>query len=111
MTSTTVQDAQSQLNGLVSFCAKNRPIVDTVKTKCMAFGKLEHVKLCFNGHALDQVMEYKYFGNIVRIVSKPINDICANNCVTKPVAVFFQSLRSLRTPNYPYLYLIVSSEQ
>ena len=79
MTSTTAQDAQSQLNGLASFCAKNRSIVNTVKTKYMVFGKLEHVKLFFNSHALDQVTEYKYLGNIVRAVSKPISDIFANN--------------------------------
>ena len=79
MTSTTAQDAQSQLNGLASFCAKNRSIVNTVKTKYMVFGKLEHVKLFFNSHALDQVTEYEYLGNIVRAVSKPISDIFANN--------------------------------
>ena len=77
MTSTAAQDAQSQLNGLASF--KNRSIVDTVKNKYMVFGKLEHVKLFFNSHALDQVTEYKYLGNIVRAVSKPISDIFANN--------------------------------
>ena len=79
MTSTTAQDAQSQLNGLASFWAKNRSIVNTVKTKYMVFGKLKHIKLFFNSHALDQVTEYKYLGNIVRAVSKSISDIFANN--------------------------------
>ena len=45
----------------------------------MVFGKLEHVKLFFNSHALYQVTEYKYLGNIARSVSKPISDIFANN--------------------------------
>ena len=31
----------------------------------MVFGKLEKVHLHFNGHPLEQITEYEYFGNIV----------------------------------------------
>ena len=76
---TNVPHAQIQLNGLANFCSKNRALVNTIKTKFMAFGNLEDIKLYFNGNELERVNQYKYLGNVVRSVDRPISDIFLDN--------------------------------
>ena len=79
LTSTTTADAQNQLNGLPQYCSKHKSIINFVKTKFMVYGKLENVRLYFNGNALEQVTEYKYLGNIVKSVDRTTNDIFIEN--------------------------------
>ena len=67
------------LNGLSKYCFKHRSIMNSVKTKFMVYGRLDNVYLYFNGHALEQVTEYKYLGNIVRSVDRTTNDVFAEN--------------------------------
>ena len=67
------------LNGLSKYCSKRKSIVNSVKTKFMVYGKLENVRLYFNGNALEQVTEYKYLGNIVKSVDRATSDIFAEN--------------------------------
>ena len=57
------------------YCSKHKWIVNSVKTKFMVYGKLENVRIYFNGNALEQVPEYKYLGNIVKSVDRPTSDI------------------------------------
>ena len=45
----------------------------------MAFGKLVNIKLLFNGQELERVNEYKYVGNLVRSVNRPLSDIFSKN--------------------------------
>ena len=56
---------QKQLDGLQTFCAENVMIVNELKTKVMAFGKCDVIKVHFNGKIIEQVINYKYLGNIV----------------------------------------------
>ena len=79
LTSTSIRDAQSQLDGLSKFCSKNKSIVNAIKSKCMIFGQMESAELYFNGDALERVNEYKYVGNIVRSVTRAHCDVFAAN--------------------------------
>ena len=97
LTSTTTADAQNQLNGLSKYCSKHKSIVNSVKTKFMVYGKLENVRLYFNGNALEQVTEYEYLGNIVtsRSIGRPViySQRITNTSVIKPVEVSSQFLK------------------
>ena len=62
---------QKQLDGLRTFCAGNVMIVNELKTKFMAFGKCDVIKVHFNG----KIINYKYLGNIVTSVSTAQGDI------------------------------------
>ena len=56
---------QRHLVGLLKFCKKNLAIVNEIKTKCMAFGKIKKVTVKFNGKIIEQVDRYKCLGNII----------------------------------------------
>ena len=70
---------QKQLDGLQIFCAKNFMIVNELKTKVMAFGKCDVIKVHFNGKIIEQVTKYKYLGNIITSVSTAQGDIFRDN--------------------------------
>ena len=62
--SDSVEGLQTQLNGLLEFCANNHMLVNYVKTKCMAFGNSGKFQLTFNSKPIERVNKYKYLGNI-----------------------------------------------
>ena len=43
LTSTSIRDAQSQLDGLSKSCSKNKSIVYAIKSKFMTFGQMEYI--------------------------------------------------------------------
>ena len=55
---------QHQINGLFRFCSQNLLLVNTVKTKCMVICHNKPLELYLNGQKIEQVMQYKYLGNI-----------------------------------------------
>ena len=73
--SDSLQGLQRQLDGLYSFCSKNRRVVNELKTKLMVFGNGEKGDLYFNNKVLKWVDCYKYLGNIVNPVSRVDGDI------------------------------------
>ena len=44
--------------------------MNEVKTKCMAFGKIKKIELYFNGNLIEQVVKYKYLGNVVNSIAR-----------------------------------------
>ena len=77
--SDTPTGLQKQLNGLLKFCSNNKIIVNELKTKSMSFGTDENLNVFFNGKPIEQVNQYKYFGVIVRSISKVGQDMYSNN--------------------------------
>ena len=81
----------------------------------MVYGRLDNVCLYFNGHALEQVTEYRYLGNIVRSVERTTNDVFAKNyeyLCNKAVEAYSQFLRIQKSSGpchrkSEYTYLIV----
>ena len=73
------KNSQMQLNDLKSFCTPNHMIVNSIKTKCMVFGKIEDVNLYFNDQPIDVVDAYKYLGNLVNEISRIGSDIFRDN--------------------------------
>ena len=80
----------------------------------MVYGRLDNVCLYFNVHALEQVTEYKYLGNIVKSVERTTNDVFADNYeyLCKAVEASSQFLRRQKTlgpchQKSGYTYLIV----
>ena len=66
---------QHQINGLFRFCSQNLLLVNTVKTKCMVIGHSKPLELYLNGQKIEQVMQYKYLGNIIKSVNNSNADI------------------------------------
>ena len=56
---------QKQLNGLFTFCEKNLMIVNELKTKVIAFGCKNNIRVLFNGQQIETTSQYKYLGNII----------------------------------------------
>ena len=77
--SDTASGLQKQLNGLYTFCANNRMIVNETKSKVMCFGTQSQFNISFNDKDIEQVGRYKYLGNIIRRIDKPTQDIFADN--------------------------------
>ena len=66
---------QHQINGLFRFFSQNLLLVNTVKTKCMVIGHNKPLELYLNGQKIEQVMQYKYLGNIIKSVNNSNADI------------------------------------
>ena len=66
---------QHQINGLFRFCSQNLLLVNTVKTKCMVIGHNKPLELYLNGEKIEQVMQYKYLGNIIKSINNSNADI------------------------------------
>ena len=77
--SDTEKGIQKQLDGLKKFCENNRMIVNETKTKVMTFGKKNNCNVYFNDKQIEQVVEYKYLGNIVKSVRTDKQDIFSPN--------------------------------
>ena len=75
----TASGLQKQLNSLYKFCSNNRMIVNETKSKVMCFGKQSQFNVSFNDTNIEQVGRYKYLGNIIRRLDKPIKDIFADS--------------------------------
>ena len=70
----TVQ-MQVQLNNLSKYCSKNLLSVNEIKTKCMVIGHHEKLNLKFNGKGIEEVENYKYLGNILRLMGRVTEDV------------------------------------
>ena len=79
MAATITSDSQKQLDGLSTFCSKNRSIVHEIKTKVMVIGNYIELNLHFNNQPLGQVVEYKYVGNFISSINRPLGDIFNKN--------------------------------
>ena len=77
--STSVQDAQKQLDGVAKFSSKNKAIANTIKTKFTVFGNIKNVKLFFNGKPIEEVPSYKYLGNLFASTKTSKGDIFSEN--------------------------------
>ena len=75
----TCNGLQRQLDGLQEFCSKNLTAVNEIKTKCMAFGKIETVQVNFNGKAIEQVYQYQFLGIILKSAKRLNQSIFAEN--------------------------------
>ena len=76
--SDTPEGLQHQLNGLFKICSKNLLVVNAVKTKCMTIGDSTPLDLHFNGNKIEQVIQYKYLGNILKSINNCNADMFAN---------------------------------
>ena len=77
---------QIQLNGLKPFCSNNHMIANDIKTKVIIFGNPKTSKLQFNLVEIDEVVDYKYLGNIISSIRLPKQNSLkkrARFCVTK----------------------------
>ena len=90
--SDSVAGLQKQLNGVMKFCSNNRMIVNESKTKVMQFGKKGNFEVYFNGTRINEVLEYKYLGVIVRSIRQVNQDVFHCNyqylCVQSRKAIF-----------------------
>ena len=77
--SDSLEGIKKQLDGLFAFCAKNRMIVNELKTKIMVFGNGPKGDVSFNGKLLKWVNEYKYLGNIINSTKQVNGDIFKEN--------------------------------
>ena len=68
--SDTEKGLQNLLNGLHKFCSNNQMIVNETKTKVMCFGKTVKPELYFNNNEIQHVEQYKYLGNIIRLLDR-----------------------------------------
>ena len=68
--SDTCAGLQKQLNGLQIFCSKILTAVNEIKTKCMSFGKIETVSVTFNHKNIEQVVQCKFLGNVIKSVRR-----------------------------------------
>ena len=75
----TENDLQRLLDCLFRFCSSNQMIVNETKTKCMVFRSAEEPNLFFNGLRIEVVNQYKYLGTMISPISRPAQDIFANN--------------------------------
>ena len=78
--SDTFHGLQMQLNGLKQFCSNNHMIVNEIKTKVMIFGNPKKSKLLFNSAEIDEVIDYKYLGNIISSIRLPRQDPLKKTC-------------------------------
>ena len=74
----TCNGLQRQFDGQQEFCSKNLT-VNEIKTKCMAFGKIETVHETFKGKVTEQVYQYKFLGNILKSAKRLYQSIFAEN--------------------------------
>ena len=96
LTSTTTADAQNQLNGLSKYCSKHKSIVNSVKTKFMVYGKLENVRLYFNGKYWNRSQSINILVTLwSRSIGWPViySQRITNTSVIKPVEVSSQFLK------------------
>jgi len=73
------QGIQKQLDGLLRYCSNNLMIVNEIKTKVLAFGTRDKIKVYFQGKPIEQVQSYKYLGNILTSVYSATGDIFSKN--------------------------------
>ena len=57
---------------------KNLLVVNAVKTKCMTIGDSTPLYLHFNGNKIEQAIQYKYLGNILKSINNCKADMFAN---------------------------------
>ena len=99
----TCKGLQRQLDGLQEFCSKSLTAVDEIKTKCMAFGKIEKVQINFNGKAIEQVYQYKFLDNILKSVKRLSQSRFAENHLylasqaKKAVGAMYSRIRDVGT--------------
>ena len=99
----TCNGLQRQLDGLQEFCSKNLTAVNEIKTKCMAFGKIETVQVKFNSKPIEQVYQYKFLGNILKSVKRLNQSIFAENHLylanqaKKAVGAMYSRIRDVGT--------------
>ena len=83
------------------FCSDNMMIVDEVKTKVMVYGPANrNVVFKFNGKTLDIVDQYKYLGNITKIIKTWNGDMFGANyqyLCNKARQAFFALFKRLKT--------------
>ena len=110
LTADTCNGLQRQLDGLQEFCSKNLTAVSEIKTKCMAFGKIETVQVNVNGKAIEQVYQYKFLGNILKSVKRLNQSIFAENHLylanqaKKAVGAMYSGIRDVGTL-HPHIIL------
>ena len=75
--SDTEKGIQKQLDDLKKLCENNRMIVN--ETKTMTFGKKNNCNVYFDDKQIEQVVEYKYLGNIVKSVRTDKQDVFSPN--------------------------------
>ena len=66
---------QRQPDDLAKFCARNRMIVNNLKTKAMKFGRKLQFTFSFHGQKIDIVNNYKYLGNILSSTGRSGSDL------------------------------------
>ena len=108
--SNSVEGMQRLLDCLFEFCVKNHMVVNEVKTKCMVFGTKEIPTLTFNGVRIELVNSYKYLGNMISPIQRPLADIFSLNhdylCNQARKAVFSMRLRTQNaSPTSPKLQI------
>ena len=54
-------------------------IVNAIKTKVMVFGEVVEMNVFFNNVKIDQVMNYKYTGNMIKTIYDVRGDIFRDN--------------------------------
>ena len=77
--SNSVEGLQRQLDGLFTFCSDNHTVVNEIKTNCMAYGNVKPFKVFFNGNVIEQVMKYKYLGNMTKAIKMASGDTFGDN--------------------------------
>ena len=83
---------QKQLDGVETFCTKTFMIVNELKTKVMAFGKCDEVKVHCNEKIIERVTNYNYLGNIItlRILRREIYSVTTmTTCSVKHKKPFY----------------------
>ena len=113
--SDTCAGLQKQLDGLQIFCSKNLTVVNEIKTKCMSFGKIETVSVTFNHKNIEQVVQYKFWGNVIKSVRRLNQNILAenqhylSNQANRAVGAMYNRLRSVGThPPHIMLHMFES---
>ena len=74
-------------------------IVNELKTKLMIFGNREQTVVKFNGNIIELVDKYKYLGNVVTSIGRPIQDAfqeITNIFATRPEKPSSASVRKLK---------------
>ena len=116
--SDSVAGLQKQLNRVMKFCSNNRMIVNESNTKVMQFGKKGNFEVYFNGTRIDEVLEYKCLGVIVKSIQQVNQDVfhCSYQylCDQSRKAIFCtqRTTKCIEplTPEIVFLHVWLSSE-